>query len=198
MARSNYDFETDVRVAAVDEDAEWQRVNSYVADVLKDSYVLFAKLARLRGDFAGSELVKLDSISTKVRDVGQALSRFSKSFTSGEFSMDKKEQFGNEGTELSPGLEPTAEDFDFSAGEQGEGPEPEEFETPEEGEGPEPEEFETPEEGEGPEPEEFETPEEGEGPEPEEFETPEEGEVEKDKKSEKSKSKGDEKAEGKK
>jgi len=128
MARHNYDLET-VRTAAVDEDAEWQRVNSYIADVLKDCYVLFAKLARLRGDFAGSELAKLDDVSSKVRDMGQELAGFSKSFTEGEYSMSKKEQYGEGGggnVDVPADFEPSAEDFDFSAqgGEGGEEGEP--------------------------------------------------------------------------
>lgn len=133
MARDNYDLDIPVRIATADDDAEWQRVNSYIADVLKDCYVLFAKLARLRGDFAGSELSKLDMISAKVRDTGQELAGFSEAFSEGDYSMDKKEQFGEEGVSdfeppTEPPTEPTAEDFDFS--EQGE-PEPEDFEVDE-------------------------------------------------------------------
>jgi len=119
------------REAAVDEDSEWQRVNSYIADVLKDCYVLFAKLARLRGDFAGSELSRLDGVSSKVRDLGQELAGFSKAFTEGEYSMSKKEQFGGGGddeVDIPSDFEPTAEDFDFSVqGEAGEEPALEEF-----------------------------------------------------------------------
>lgn len=130
MARHNYDLET-VRTAAVDDDAEWQRVNSYIADVLKDCYVLFAKLARLRGDFAGSELAKLDGTSAKVRDLGQELAGFSKAFTEGKYAMNKKEQFGGEGegmdVDVPSDFEPTAEDFDFSAPEE---PAPAEGEPP--------------------------------------------------------------------
>ena len=124
MARSNYDLDSVVRVASVDEDAEWQRVNSYIADVLKDCYVLYAKLARLRGDFAGSELTKLSDISEKARDMGAALSVFSKAFTDGEYSMSRKEQFGGggqPGAGDSEDIEPMAEDFDFSEEEAPEG-----------------------------------------------------------------------------
>lgn len=132
MTRQNYDTDETIRTATVDEDAEWQRVNSYVADVLKDCYVLFAKLARLRGDFAGTELSKLDEISAHVRDVGQSLASFSKSFNEGEYSMNKKEQFGDEGGDMDipTDFEPTAEDFDFSVepegGEEGGGEDEEE------------------------------------------------------------------------
>ena len=48
---------------SADRDAEWQRVNSYIADTLKDTHVLYAKLARLQGDFAGAELDQLQKIS---------------------------------------------------------------------------------------------------------------------------------------
>lgn len=126
-----------VRTAAADKDAEWQRVNSYIADILKDCYVLFAKLARVRGDFTGSELGKLDGISGKVRDLGQELAGFSKAFAEGEYSMDKKKQFGDQAGqggqggmdfEMPSDFEPTAEDFDFSpeGGEGGEGGESDE------------------------------------------------------------------------
>jgi hypothetical protein len=114
MTRHSYDLDPTVRMAT-DEDAEWQRVNSYIADVLKDCYVLFAKLARLRGDFAGSELAKLDDISSGVRDMGQSLAGFSKAFNEGEYSMNKKTQFGEGGeVDVPSNFEPTAEDFDFS------------------------------------------------------------------------------------
>lgn len=72
---------------AADQDAEWQRVNSYIADVLKDSHVLYAKLARLQGDFAGEELSKLIKISESVLMIGQELSGFSKAFYEGKYDM---------------------------------------------------------------------------------------------------------------
>lgn len=75
-------------------DSEWQRVNSYIADVLKDAHVLYSKLARLQGDFIGSELTELESISSKVLDLGEELSRFMKAFHEGEASMMKEKQFG--------------------------------------------------------------------------------------------------------
>ena len=76
-----------VHTAAEDHDAEWQRVNSYVADVLKDSHVLYAKLARLQGDFAGEELANLSKISEAVLSIGSELSRFSKAFYEGKYDM---------------------------------------------------------------------------------------------------------------
>jgi hypothetical protein len=75
------------RVAAEDRDAEWQRVNSYVADVLKDSHVLYAKLARLQGDFSGEELARLSRISEAVLAIGDELSLFSKGFYEGKYDM---------------------------------------------------------------------------------------------------------------
>jgi hypothetical protein len=137
MTRRDYDIES-IRVAGTDEDAEWQRVNTYVADILKDCYVLFAKLARVRGDFAGKELSKLDSISNGIREIGQQLTSFSKAFTEGQYTMNRREQFGDLGPSGGPGgSSPEVEDFDFS--------EEDEFkEEPEEGsdKGSEPEEFE--------------------------------------------------------
>lgn len=127
---SSPDSKNRLHVAGNDPDAEWQRVNSYIADVLKDCYVLFAKLARLRGDFAGQELSSLDDISAKVRDLGQELSGFSKAFTDGEYAMNRKEQFGGSqnpsDVDVPKDFEPTAEDFDFSPqAEQGQSDEPE-------------------------------------------------------------------------
>lgn len=83
---------------SVDEhDQEWQRVNSYVADILKDTHVLYAKLARLQGDFIGAELSELESISEQVLDLGEVLSKFMKAFHSGDASMLKTKSFGNPG-----------------------------------------------------------------------------------------------------
>jgi len=80
-----------VRLAAQDRDAEWQRVNSYVADVLKDSHVLYAKLARLQGDFSGEELARLSKISESVLMIGDELSQFSKAFYEGKYEMLQNE-----------------------------------------------------------------------------------------------------------
>ena len=71
----------------MDRDAEWQRVNSYIADVLKDTHVLYAKLARLQGDFIGRELDELEKISESVLSLGEELSQFSKAFYEGKLSM---------------------------------------------------------------------------------------------------------------
>ena len=72
------------RLAASDREAEWQRVHSYIADVLKDTHVLYAKLARLEGDFAGEELSRLERISEAVLTLGNELSEFSKAFYEGK------------------------------------------------------------------------------------------------------------------
>lgn len=79
------------RTADSDRDADWQRVNSYIADVLKDSHVLYAKLARLQGDFGGEELARLMKVSEAVLTIGDELSNFSKSFYEGKYSMLKSE-----------------------------------------------------------------------------------------------------------
>jgi hypothetical protein len=73
--------------AGGDKDAEWQRVNSYVADVLKDLHVLYAKLARLEGDFTGRELDHLSDIAEKVLIIGEDMSEFSKAFNEGKADM---------------------------------------------------------------------------------------------------------------
>lgn len=72
-------------------DPEWQRVNSSIADVLKDTGVLFSKLARLQGDFAGIERAKLEEIGNKVRDLTDELSKFSSDFYNGELNMRTSE-----------------------------------------------------------------------------------------------------------
>jgi len=78
-------------------DAEWQRVNSYIADVLKDTHVLYAKLARLQGDFIGAELNELEKISSDVLNLGEKLSVFMKAFHEGDASMMKEKTFGGGG-----------------------------------------------------------------------------------------------------
>ncbi len=104
-----------IRISAVDKDAEWQRVNSYVADVLKDSHVLYAKLARLQGDFVGEELDTLMKISEAVLSIGEELSGFSKAFYEGKLQMaDSEFRYGEGGqpqnlptpAEASPVFEP--------------------------------------------------------------------------------------------
>ena len=82
------------RISASDKDAEWQRVNSYIADILKDAHVLYAKLARVQGDFAGSELEDLEKISEDVLNIGGKLSAFSKAFYEGKVNMNESEAYG--------------------------------------------------------------------------------------------------------
>jgi hypothetical protein len=82
------------RVAS-DKDSEWQRVNSYVADILKDSHVLYAKLARLQGDFGGKELQLVEKISEEVLELGRKLSSFSKAFYQGKASMVSHDVYGD-------------------------------------------------------------------------------------------------------
>jgi hypothetical protein len=103
--------------AAVDMDAEKQRVNSYIADVLKDSHVLYAKLARLQGDFKGAEAEDLFGIAQRVLDIGDELSKFAKAFREGEAKMaDTSFAYGDEGGAPQPAPAPAPEE-----GGEGEG-----------------------------------------------------------------------------
>jgi hypothetical protein len=101
-------------------DSEWQRVNSYIADVLKDAHVLYSKLARLQGDFVGPELTELESISSKVLDLGEELSQFMKAFHEGEASMMKEKQFGgpDSGGGAPPGTPPPQIPSEFKRPEE--------------------------------------------------------------------------------
>lgn len=97
--------------AAVDMDAEKQRVNSYIADVLKDSHVLYAKLARLQGDFKGTEAEDLFEIAQKVLNIGDDLSRFAKDFREGEAKMAESSfSYGDEGGAPEPAPAPAPEE----------------------------------------------------------------------------------------
>lgn len=117
--------------AAVDMDAEKQRVNSYIADVLKDSHVLYAKLARLQGDFKGKEAEDLFALNEKVLSLGDELSRFAKAFREGEAKMAETSfSYGDEGGAPEPSPAPPAPEE--GGGEEEEGGVP--FgESPEEG-----------------------------------------------------------------
>ena len=122
-----------VREAATkDRNAEWQRVNSYLADVLKDAHVLYSKLARLQGDFAGTESTQLEKISESVLDIGEELSRFMKDFHTGRADMVGDTAFGGgEAAGPPPGTPPPAIPSEFSGGEappEGGEPSGEEFE----------------------------------------------------------------------
>jgi len=108
-----------IRLAAEDRDQEWQRVNSYVADVLKDAHVLYAKIARLQGDFTGSELGHLEKIGERVLDLGEELSKFMKAFHEGQFNMADAVQFGGP-SGAPPGTPPPAIPSEFKEGEKGE------------------------------------------------------------------------------
>lgn len=99
-----------ISVSAVNKDAEWQRVNSYIADTLKDSAMLYSKLARLQGDFVGEELDRLKQISEVVLTINEELSGFSKAFNEGKLDMaESVHQYGNE-----PGGDEMFQPFDNS------------------------------------------------------------------------------------
>jgi hypothetical protein len=89
-------------------DAEWQRVNSYIADILKDLSVTYSKLARLQSDFVGAELSGLESISTRVLDIGEDMNEFMKGFHDGDAAMVREKTFGHEPV-MSPAPAPTPE-----------------------------------------------------------------------------------------
>ncbi|HES59694.1 MAG TPA: hypothetical protein ENO18_04610, partial [Caldithrix sp.] len=91
LARVATEVQQSLQVAASkDQDAEWHRVNSYIADILKDAHVLYAKLARLQSDFSDVELAKLEKISERVLELGGQLSQFSKGFYEGRIEMVKE------------------------------------------------------------------------------------------------------------
>jgi len=71
----------------VERDPEWQRVNTYIAEALKDSHSLYSKLARLQGDFDGKELEALQAISEGVLNIGNQLSVFAKNFFEGKVAQ---------------------------------------------------------------------------------------------------------------
>jgi hypothetical protein len=123
-----------VKIAATDRDSEWQRVNSYIADVLKDSHVLYAKLARLQSDFTGHELNELEKISEDVLSIGEALSHFSKAFYEGKLQMaESNVVYGEQTPKEAPKESPSPESYDIPVEveeeEEGGG---EEYEAPEE------------------------------------------------------------------
>lgn len=95
------------RLSVDEHDQEWQRVNSYIADVMKDAHVLYAKLARLQGDFAGPELGELEKISEHVLELGEQLSRFMKAFHEGDANMLQSQVFGGEPSGPPPAPEPS-------------------------------------------------------------------------------------------
>jgi hypothetical protein len=74
-------------IISADRSVNWQRVNSSIADVLKDLHNTYYKLARLQGDFGDEELEKLTSVSKLVLNMGDELSDFSKAFSEGKYQM---------------------------------------------------------------------------------------------------------------
>lgn len=112
--------------AAKDRDQEWQRVNSYIADVLKDAHVLYSKLARLQGDFVSPERDELETISGSVLDLGEQLSQFMKKFHSGEADMLGQSAFGGGEGGAPEGTPPPTIPGEFEEVPGAEGPEGEE------------------------------------------------------------------------
>lgn len=85
-------------IAGADRDAEWMRVNSYIADILKDSHVLYSKLARLQSDFGGAELDRLQKVAEGVLTLGDELSTFARDFYEGKYMMQQSEvTYGEQG-----------------------------------------------------------------------------------------------------
>jgi hypothetical protein len=108
------------KFAAESRDSEWQRVNSYIADVLKDAHVLYSKLARLQGDFTGTELDNLEKISNRVLEIGGELSSFMKEFHEGEAVMSSEVIFGSPpDSGAPPGTPPPQIPSEFEGPEEG-------------------------------------------------------------------------------
>jgi hypothetical protein len=118
------------RTAAADKDAEWQRVNGQLADLLKDIFMINSKTARVQADFKGEELDRLMKISEAVMALGEELASFFKAFYDGRLEMvEGGLQFGDESGGVpsipAPSPEAALQLFDKS-GEAGEGGEGEE------------------------------------------------------------------------
>jgi|WetSurMetagenome_2_1015567.scaffolds.fasta_scaffold06102_1 hypothetical protein len=75
-------------------DTEWYRVNSYIADILKDLAMTYSKIARLQQDFTGKENDDLSKIAEKVLSLGGEMGEFMKAFHEGESSMVQEQVFG--------------------------------------------------------------------------------------------------------
>ena len=76
-----------LNTAAADKDAEWQRVNGSLADILKDCYMMVSKVARVQADFKGEELDRLMKISEAVMALGGEFAEFFKAFYDGRLEM---------------------------------------------------------------------------------------------------------------
>jgi len=130
LAKVATEVQQNLKIAASkDQDAEWHRVNSYIADILKDAHVLYAKLARLQSDFSDVELAKLEKISERVLELGEQLSQFSKGFYEGKIEMVKEFSYSGPGgsaqlevskEEPESAEEPTEADLDIELDLEGE------------------------------------------------------------------------------
>lgn len=84
-----------VAPASIDErDTEWYRVNSYIADILKDLAMVYSKIARLQQDFTGKENDDLSKIAEKILSLGGEMGEFMKAFHEGKSSMVQEQVFG--------------------------------------------------------------------------------------------------------
>ena len=75
-------------------DTEWYRVNSYIADILKDLAMTYSKIARLQQDFTGKENDDLSKIAEKVLSLGGEMGEFMEAFHEGKSSMVQEQVFG--------------------------------------------------------------------------------------------------------
>lgn len=99
---------SDLRVAGEERDDDWHRVNGYAADILKDSSMMYSKLARLQNDFEGQELEALEKISEGVLDLGSKMSGFARKFFKGEFRMKGQQAYPGGPMEPPPSPPPDA------------------------------------------------------------------------------------------
>jgi hypothetical protein len=124
-----------LNIAASDKDAEWQRVNGSLADILKDCYMLNSKLSRVQADFKGEELDRLLKVSEAVMALGGELSEFFKAFYDGRLEMvEGGLQFGDESGGAPPMPAPSPEAAIQLFDKSGEAPEGGGEEEPTEGE----------------------------------------------------------------
>lgn len=90
-------------------DTEWYRVNSYIADILKDLAMTYSKIARLQQDFTGKENDDLSKIAEKILSLGGEMGEFMKAFHEGESSMVQEQVFGGTPNNAVPANAPPPE-----------------------------------------------------------------------------------------
>ncbi len=77
----------DIEMRVASNESFWQKTNTSIADVLRDSSSVYAKLSKLQGDFEGKDAENISEMAKEYLSLTDRISEFSSKFKAGEIKV---------------------------------------------------------------------------------------------------------------